>query len=112
MKVLKAVLLVAGLIAVIVGGVMLFMALMVDLKVVWEIATRYQGGGTTTGLVDPREKILLITGIALGAGVLLGLGIGLPIRRAPSDKKLDELVEARIAERQSPPSEGPATPLS
>jgi len=97
MKVLKIILAALGLIAVAVGAVMLFMAVMVDLKVIWEIATRYS---TDTTLVDPRPNIMLITGIALGAGLLLGLGIGLPIRRALSAKKLDELVETRVAQRQ------------
>ena len=109
MKVLKVILLVVGAIALIVGAVMLFMALMVDLKVIWEIATRYQGGGTTAGLHDPRGNILLISGIALGAGLLLGIGIGLPAQRGLTDKKIDQLVEARVAGRLASPSAGPGT---
>jgi len=110
MKVLKVILLVLGAIALIVGAVMLFMALMVDLKVIWEIATRYQGGGTTAGLHDPRGNILLISGIALGAGLLLGIGIGLPAQRGLTDKKIDQLVEARVAERLASPASRLAEP--
>lgn len=95
---------VLGVIAVAVGAVMLFMAVMVDLKVIWEIATRYS---TDTSLVDPRPNIMIITGVALGAGLLLGLGIGLPAKLALSQKKLDELVDTRVQQRlgSTPPSD-------
>ena len=99
MKKLKLTLLALGLIALIVGAVMLFMAVSVDMKVVWEIATRYQGGGTKETLHDPRPKMLIISGIALGAGVLIGLGLGLPLHRALSQKKLDALVDQRVQQR-------------
>ncbi|HQZ00703.1 MAG TPA: hypothetical protein PLQ63_11965 [Propionicimonas sp.] len=104
MKVLKVILAVLGVIAVAVGAVMLFMAVMVDLKVIWEIATRYS---TDTSLVDPRPNIMIITGVALGAGLLLGLGIGLPAKLALSQKKLDELVDTRVQQRlgSTPPSD-------
>ena len=99
MKVVKITLLIIGGIILVVAAVMLFMALMVNLKVLWEIATRYQGGGSQNGLVDPRMNILIITGLALAAGLLIGLGIGLPRRRALSDAKMDAAVEARVQER-------------
>lgn len=98
MKVLKAILAVLGLVALVVGGVMLFMAVMVDLKVIWEIATRYS---TDTSLVDPRPNIMIITGIALGAGLLLGLGLGLPAHRTLSARRLDEMVDERVAQRRN-----------
>lgn len=109
MKRFKLFLLAVGAIAIVVGAVMLFMAVKVDLKVIWEIATRYQGGGTSNNLVDPRPKILIISGIALGAGLLIGLGLGLPLHRAPSQKQLDRLVEARVQERLNPQPPQPAT---
>lgn len=106
MKVVKIILLVAGLIALVVGAFMLFMTVMVHLKVVWEIATRY---ATTTDLIDPRHQVFVITAIALGAGILIGLGLGLPLQLAPSEKKLDALVEARVQQRLSAPA-APVTP--
>lgn len=102
MKVLKITLLVLGLIALTVAGVMLFMALMVELKVIWEIATRYS---TDTNLLDPRQNLLVISGVVLGSGLLLGLGLGLPTRGALSEKKLDELVEARVQQRLAGPTQ-------
>lgn len=104
MKNLKLALLAIGGIALIVGIVMLFMATNVDMKVVWEIATRYQGSGTKETLHDPRPKMLIISAIALGAGVLIGLGIGLPLHRAPSEKKLNAMVEERVQQRLAEPS--------
>lgn len=103
MKVVKIILLAAGLITLAVGAWMLFMTVRVDLKIIWEIATRYS---TTTNLVDPRQNLLVLTGVALAAGLLLGLAAGLPLRFAPSEKKLDELVEARVQQRLAP-----ATPV-
>lgn len=99
MKKFKLTLVVLGLIALVVGGVLLFMVLSVDLKVIWEIATRYQGGGTTKGLTDPRPKMGIICGLAVGAGLLIGLGLGLPLHRSLSQKKLDALVEQRVQQR-------------
>lgn len=99
MKALKISLVILGGIALVVGAVLLFMAVAVDLKVIWEIATRYQGGGSQNGLRDPRPTITIIAAIALGAGLLIGLGIGLPRRLQPSRKKLDALVDARVEGR-------------
>lgn len=99
MKKFKLTLLVLGLIALVVGGIMLFMTVSVDMKVVWEIATRYQGSGSKETLRDPRPKMLIISGISLGAGLLLGLGVGLPLHRALSQKKLDALVDERVQQR-------------
>lgn len=108
MKALKAILLLLGLVAAAVGGVMLFMAMNVELKVIWEIATRYSTvSGAGTDLRDPRPNLLIITGIAVGAGLLLGLGLGLPARLAPSQRKLDESIEARVQERLN--ATGPTT---
>lgn len=104
MKVLKAILVVLGLIALTTGAVMLFMALMVELKVIWEIATRYS---TDTNLRDPRQNLLIISGIVLGAGLTLGLGLGLPTRVGLSQKKLDELVEAGVQQRLAGTGEPP-----
>lgn len=102
MKALKIILLVLGLVAASVGGVMLFMAMNVELKVIWEIATRYSTvSGAGTDLRDPRPNLLLITGIALGSGLLLGLALGLPARLGLSQKKLDEQVEARVQARMN-----------
>ncbi|KYH45725.1 hypothetical protein [Branchiibius sp. NY16-3462-2] len=112
MKKLKLTLLVLGLIAGIVGGIMLIMVISVDLKVIWEIATRYQGGGTTKGLTDPRPRILWISGLALGAGLLIGLGLGLPLHRALSQKKLDALVEQRVQQRLAGTPETPEQPAN
>ncbi|MGC3995875.1 MAG: hypothetical protein QM779_17460 [Propionicimonas sp.] len=107
MKVLKVILLVLGLVAAATAGVMLFMAMNVELKVIWEIATRYS---TDTDLRDPRPNLLIISGIVLGAGLLLGLGLGLPGRLSPSQKKLDDLVETRVEERLRGASDpGPTT---
>lgn len=96
MKVVKITLAALGLIALTVAGAMLFMAVMVDIKVVWEIATRYS---TSTTLKDPRQSVAIISGLAAVAGLLLGLGIGLPSRLPASAKKFDELVEQRVSER-------------
>ena len=112
MKNLKLALLAIGGIALIVGAVMLFMAVSVDMKVVWEIATRYQGGGTKETLHDPRPKMLIISGIALGSGLLIGLGLGLPLHRALSQKKLDALVEQRVQQRLAPAPETPEQPAN
>lgn len=114
MKKLKLFLLCAGGIAIVVAAVLLFMAVKVDLKVIWEIATRYQGGGSSSNLTDPRPKILIISGVALGAGLLIGLAIGLPLHRAPSQKEIDRMVEARVQQRLNPlppdATGGPETP--
>lgn len=100
MKALKITLLVLGLVAAVVGGVMLFMAVSIDLKVIWEIATRYSNvSGAGTDLRDPRPSLLLISGIALGSGLLIGLGLGFPTKLGLSQKKLDELVESRVQAR-------------
>ncbi|WP_156887359.1 hypothetical protein [Propionicicella superfundia] len=105
MKVLKIILLAVGLIGLIIAGSLLFMTVMIDIKVIWEIATRY---GTTSGLKDPRQTVLVIAALAAGAGLALGVGLSLPTRFAPSQKKLDELVEARIQERLAEPAPAPA----
>lgn len=106
MKVLKVILLLLALVAAAVGGVMLFLAMNVELKVIWEIATRYS---TDTDLRDPRPNLLIITGIAAGAGLLLGLAIGLPTRMHPSQKKVDATVEARVQERMDTAGGQPGT---
>jgi hypothetical protein len=111
MKALKISLLVLGLVAVAVGGVMLFMAMNVELKVIWEIATRYSNvSGAGTDLRDPRPNLMIITGIAVGAGLLLGLGLGLPGKLSPSQKKLEETIEARVQARLNA-TEGPSDPV-
>jgi hypothetical protein len=111
MKALKAILLLLGLIAAATGGVMLFMAMNVELKVIWEIATRYSTvSGAGTDLRDPRPNLLIITGIAVGAGLLLGLGLGLPARLGLSEKKLEESIEARVQSRLNAVG-GPSDPV-
>lgn len=107
MKVLKILLLALGVIGLIVAGWLLFMTVMVDIKVLWEIATRYS---TSTGLKDPRQTSLMIAGLAAAGGLFIGVGLGLPMRLGPSDEKLDELVEARLRERlamQDPTTQNP-----
>ena len=112
MKNLKLALLAIGAIALIVGGVMLFMTVSVDMKVVWEIATRYQGSGTKETLHDPRPKMLIISAIALGGGFLIGLGLGLPLHRALSQKKIDAMVEQRVQQRLAGTPETPEQPAN
>lgn len=110
MKVLKVILLVLGLIGATVAGVMLFMAMNVELKVIWEIATRYS---TASDLRDPRPNLMIISGIVLGAGLLLGLGLGLPTRVGPSQKRLEEQIENRVQARlnvASDPTTEPTPP--
>lgn len=105
MKILKVGLLVLGAIALLVGGWMLFMTVMVDVKVLYEIATRYS---TSSDLKDPRQSVLLIAGLAALGGVLVGIGIGLPMKSSPSEKKLNEMVEQRIRERLDVDGASPA----
>lgn len=105
MKVLKITLFAIGAIVLIVASWLLFMTVMVDIKVLWEIATRYS---TSTGLKDPRPTSLMIAGLAAVGGLFIGVGLGLPMRLGPSDEKLDELVEARLRERLA--IQGPSTP--
>lgn len=93
MKVLKVSLLVLGGIALVIGISVLFMTVVVDIKVLYEIATRYS---TSSDLKDPRQSVLVIAGLAALGGLLIGMGIGLPTRRYPSDDALDVLVEQRI----------------
>ncbi len=96
MRVVKIGLFVLGGIALLVGGWMLFMTVMVDIKVLYEIATRYS---TSSDLKDPRQSVLIIAGLAALGGLLVGIGIGLPMKLKPTDQQLDELVEQRIRER-------------
>ncbi len=100
MKVAKVILLILGFAALAAGAAMFFFTSMIDMKVVWEIATRYST--EKTSLVDPRQSLLVILGLAFGSGLLIGLGLGLPSKFAPSEGKLNALVEARLREQSSP----------
>lgn len=94
-KPLKTILAVLGVIAVI-GAVVLLVRLQFDMNTIMGAANANK---TVSELMNPMTRIWISAGIAAGAGLLLGLGFGLPRQTNRSVRR--ETLEASAAQRES-----------
>ncbi len=108
MKFLKWVLVILGIAGVIAAAVLLG-RFALDSRELIGAAQRYDGGRQ---IADPFVTTSLIAGVGAAAGLLLGLGIGLPTRTAGQIRNatLDAASARREAEIRSRATDGPALP--
>lgn len=75
MKIFSRVLVLVGLIVILVAGGLLLKNV-IDINQLWAVAN----ANRSTSFFNPKQEIILTTGVALIGGFLLGLGLSMPKR--------------------------------